>query len=113
MLLDLALTDDIFIMNELDAAIQELDILFNTENTELLGYPFYGTNWHQFLWQMTPSPDDLKQYIYEKLVDTYYLSRMQVDIEVMVVETEDDMVYIVTCEVEDHGETKYRRYKLS
>ena len=38
-MIDLALTGDIIIDNELDEALQELDILFNTENTELIGYP--------------------------------------------------------------------------
>ena len=60
-MLDLALDTRIFINNELDAALQELDMIFNTENTELIGYPQYGTNWYQFLWQLDYSPEDLQK----------------------------------------------------
>ena len=37
-MIDLALDGRVMIHSELDEAIQELDLLFNTENTELLGY---------------------------------------------------------------------------
>ena len=71
-MLDLALDTRIFINNELDAALQELDMIFNTENTELIGYPQYGTNWYQFLWQLDYSPEDLQKYVYEKICNNLF-----------------------------------------
>ena len=75
-MIDLALTGDIIIDNELDEALQELDILFNTENTELIGYPEFGTNFEQFLWEVTPAVEDVKRYIYEVLAQTYYCQKL-------------------------------------
>lgn len=64
---DIALTDKMFIDDEFDIALQELDLLFGTTNTELIGDPAYGTSFEQFLWQLTPNKESLQQYIYEKI----------------------------------------------
>ena len=37
-MLDLAIDNRVFIYDIIDAAIQEIDLLFNTTNTELIGY---------------------------------------------------------------------------
>jgi len=114
-MLDLALSTDIFIDNELDAGIQELDMIFNTENTELIGYPEYGTNWHQFLWQLNPSPEQLKKYIQEKIkADAFFLNTLNVTVEVGYYENElGEMIYVVIVElVDSEGYTKYKEYKL-
>ena len=44
MQIDLALDNSTFITNPFDAAIQELDLLLTTSNTEMLGNPDYGVN---------------------------------------------------------------------
>lgn len=81
-MLDISLNDNIFIDTELDAAIQELDMLFNTENTELIGYPEYGTFWDDFLWQLTPSTLELQRYITEKMSATIFLPRFSPKVEI-------------------------------
>ena len=75
-MLDLAIDSRIFIYNEEDAALQELDILFNTENTELIGYPRYGTNFEQFLWNMNPRTIYILIYIF----NLYYIILIRINI---------------------------------
>ena len=43
-MIDLSLDNKVLVTDVMDAAVQELDILFNTTPTELLGYTSYGTN---------------------------------------------------------------------
>lgn len=113
-MIDLALDTRIFIDNRLDAAIQELDMLFNTENTELIGYPEYGTNWYQFLWQLDPSPNDLQQYIYEKIADTFFCSQMDIEVNVHVLEGNDEaLIYLVQVDVSDGINSRTKTYRLS
>ncbi len=113
-MIDLAIDTRVFIDTALDAAIQELDILFNTENTELIGYPEYGTNWLQFLWQLDPSPQDLQHYIYEKLSDTYFVEQMNPDINVHVLEDDSgDLIYIVEVYLTDGVNERTKSYRLS
>ena len=87
-MIDLAIDGRVFIDNVLDEALQELDILFNTTNTELIGYPRYGTNFEQFLWQLTPSPNELRNYILERISDTFYLSQLNTEVNVEVLNGE-------------------------
>lgn len=111
-MLDLAIDSRIFIYNEVDAALQELDMIFNTENTELIGYPRYGTNFEQFLWQMYPSPESLKSYINEKISSTYFLSKMNTEIDVKVLKGEFRSIYCVSIYVSDGNDTGKREYQF-
>lgn len=112
-MIDLSLDFRIFIKNELDEAVQELDLLFNTENTELINYPQFGTNFEQFLWQMAPSPQALKQYILEKINDTYFLVNQNVEVDVATQKGEYRMIYNVLITVTDkQGNKVERKYQF-
>lgn len=105
-MLDLALDHTVLINTELDAAVQELNILFSTETTELIGNPTFGTNFEQFLWQLTPAPDSIKQYITEKISGTYFLSQMHTDIDVQVIKGELRMIYYIKVHIKDAAGNK-------
>ena len=64
-MIDLSLDHRVILNSEFDAGLQELDLLFNTETTELINDPTFGTNFEQFLWQLTPATSALKKYIIE------------------------------------------------
>ena len=66
-MVDLALTDNIFTESKIEEAIQELDILFNTVPTELIGDTTYGSNFLQFLWSLTPMEESITKYIYDRI----------------------------------------------
>jgi hypothetical protein len=112
-MIDLSLDHKIVINNEFDAAIQELDLLFNTETTELINNPTFGTNFEQFLWQLTPAVSELKRYINERINETFFLSQMNYDVDVNVYKGELRMIYDVTIYVEDENGNKInRKYQL-
>ena len=112
-MLDLSLDYKILLNNKLDAAVQELDILFNTETTELINNPTFGTNFEQFLWQLTPSPQALKKYIIEKINDTLFLSQFDVSVDVDVYKGEIRMIYDVKIHVSDNrGNNITRNFQL-
>ena len=112
-MLDLAIDSRVFIDNEIDAALQELDMLFNTENTELIGYPTYGTNFEQFLWNLNPSPNEVKNYIVEKFANTLYLNRVESYIYVDILEGEYRSIYQVVIQIGDDNNPAHARiYQL-
>lgn len=112
-MLDLSLDSRIFIKNKLDAGIQELDMILNTTNTELIGYPGFGTDFEQFLWQMTPSPQGIKQYIQEKINETYFLKKLKVNIDVSIIKGEYRYIYYVNFSVtDDEGNIAQRKYQF-
>ncbi len=112
--LDLAIDQRVFIDDPLDEALQELDILFNTENCELLGDPSFGSNFEQFLWYLNPSPNALKSYILDRIQTSAYLSKFEYEVEVQVVQGEFRNIYYVVMSIEDPDthKKKYREYEF-
>ena len=108
-MIDLSLDNRIFIRNELDEAIQELDILFNTENTELLGYPEFGTIFEQFSWQLNPNEDQVTAYINQKIQNTIYLSKFPHNIRVNILKGSYRLIYHIVIEIYDNNGNKAKR----
>lgn len=113
-MIDLALNQDIFIYRPIDEAMQELDILFCTENTELLGNVNYGCNWQQFMWQLTPSVEVLRSYVIDRInKETYYVSQFQHTVEVTTTDDEDgSFIYVVNVTLKYNNEDYSRTYML-
>lgn len=82
MVYDLAMDDDVLVTDKTIAALQELDMIFLTEHTELLGDYNYGCALERFLWDLVPSLSEIKQYIEKKLKDTIYVSQFNYTIDV-------------------------------
>lgn len=74
---DLALGNELFVKSRLAAAMQELDLILNTECTELIGEVQYGVSIDQFLWTLTPTTDEFNAYIESKLSTLYYFNSFQ------------------------------------
>ena len=116
-MIDLALNNKVLVTDVMDAAVQELDILFNTTPTELLGYTSYGTNWYQFLWILNPSLEDIKNYVVEKLATTYFVSQMEHTVSVSLADDSSypDSSFIVSVSLKDNstGKTRTKQYKMN
>ena len=113
-MIDISLGSDIFITNKVDAAVQELDMLFNTENTELIGYSDYGTNWWQYLWSLSPLDSDLEQYVISKIMNTMFVSQFKPKVTVKSEKGVENAIYYIKIELHtDNGETiSVQQYEL-
>lgn len=112
-MIDLGLRDKLIINNAIDAAIQELDILFNTENTQLLGMPSYGVNFEQFLWSLTPSVSSIEKYIKDKITTcTFYLSKMSYDINAEYLYGDGECAYIINFKLYVDDSTYEKNYVI-
>lgn len=115
MIIDLAIDGRVFIESDLDAAVQELDLLFNTSNTELIGYPLFGTNFEQFLWQLNPAEESIKSYIKKKISDnTFFMKEMDYEISVVAQQGKMRDIYVVSIVIKDpvSGRIQKRTYQL-
>jgi phage baseplate assembly protein W len=100
-MIDISLDNNLFLYDELDAAIQELDMIFNTENTELIGYPTYGTNWWQYLWELTPLETNIKQYIYDKIAESLFIGNFNPEVEVQHINGTENSIYYIKITLRD------------
>jgi len=112
-MLDLALDGRIFLNNELDCALQEIDMLLNTENTELIGYPSYGTEFETFLWTLTPTTLEIENYIKEKIeTSTFYAKQFELHVNAVYLDGEYRSVYYVRIILVDKsGNVGVREYQ--
>jgi hypothetical protein len=111
-MIDLALDSRLFLYDEVDWGLQELDLILNTENTELITDYRYGSNMYQFLWQLNPSVDGIKNYIQEKIKSCRYLSKYNVDVNVSILDGELRNIYYVKISVYMGNDVKYREYQF-
>ncbi len=113
-MIDLALTNDIFTESNIDEAIQELDILFNTIPTELIGDTTYGSNFLQFLWSLTPMEDTMTRYIYDRINGyTAYASSLKKHVNVVKYDDVNETVYVVEISLYDDKDNEYyKEYTL-
>lgn len=98
---DISLNNNLFVTDKIEAAIQELDLLFNTEQTELIGDTEYGTNWYNYLWSLTPMVGDLKTYITSKINQTYFASQFIPIVEVEFKQAETNAIYYIKISLTD------------
>ena len=95
-MIDFSLDTDVVVTNALDEAVQELDILFNTIPTEMIGNHLYGVNFLQFLWQLQPSEYNLQKYIREKIeAYTYYVKRFSYEVNVSTTYIDAELAYVI------------------
>lgn len=107
-MIDLALDNRVYINNDLDEALQELDILFDTECTELLGDTEFGVNIEQFLWTLSPMTESIKSYISNKLNNCTYLQKFNYTIDVQYLEGDFRSMYhlIINIYIDEHQKIK-------
>lgn len=111
-MLDLSLDGRVFLDDEIDCAIQEIDMLLNTENTQLIGYPEYGTEFQTFLWTLTPTTMEIENYIKDKISTTLFASKMDVGVKAKFIQGDYTSVYYIKIIIVDKkGNTRKREYK--
>lgn len=127
MVYDFAIGNNVFVTDTLQAAMQELDILFNSQPTELLGQSDFGSFFEQFLWDIQPRESDLKDYI-KRLIqnNTYWVQQFDWDVTVTVNDNTENAknavndiiydpmsIYIVSIDLYSNvSEASYRQNKL-
>lgn len=83
---DFSLYNDVLITDMVTAALQELDMIFNTSLTEVLGETSFGSRLESFLFEVSPDPSRLKSYLIEKISSTYYASQFPYSVTVKLTE---------------------------
>lgn len=101
--LDLSLDGRYILNNVLDCAIQELDMILDTECCELLGDPYFGVSMEQFLWQLTPSANEIEKYIYDKIAQyTFFCNNLKTKIDIEIQNGTLRLIYIIKITLYDY-----------
>ena len=81
-MLDLALGSQVCLDNVWDCALQELDIIFNTNYTELIGQPKFGSEFMQFLHNLQTTPREIEDYVNMIIKQCYYVTQLHHEVTI-------------------------------
>lgn len=111
--MDLSIQDSKYIIEQdADYVLQQIDILFDTTPTEVLGSELFGTRYEDFLYNLGISNEGVKSQI-ESDLSTLDLRGFTYKVDVQLfVGTEHDIA-LVQIYLSKNGQTYTRNYKIN
>lgn len=79
---------------EIDIILQEIDILFDTNPKEVLGYEEYGSQYDRYLYNLNASPEIIKSKIISDLQSLNLFGYVPTVDVVLTAGTERDIIFI-------------------
>jgi hypothetical protein len=110
-MIDISLGDDVLLNDELDIFLQEIDILFNTKLTSILGDYSWGTDFQQFLWRSIPNAEEVYNYAKNKIANLPLANKFTVEVGCDYIDDDDnyDGVYYLQIAVTDNRKNIRKR----
>lgn len=100
------------INSEIDLIIQQIDILFDTTPTEVLGNENFGTNYDSYLYEVRLSAANLEHIVRQDL-DSLELFGWSYDVEVHLLQGTEQDIAIINIILQKGIETIQKTYKIS
>lgn len=97
---------------EVDLLIQQVDILFDTTPTEVLGDEWFGTRYDDYLYDTRLSADNLKTIV-EQDLSKINLMGWNYDVEVYLLQGTEQDIAIINITFTKGIETVQKTYKIS
>jgi hypothetical protein len=83
-----------FVNEEVRLIIQQIDLLFDTNEDEVLGESF-GSNFYDFLWDLTVSANEISEYTKNKIESYVKLFGWNLDVHTDILQgTKNDIILI-------------------
>lgn len=98
--------------SEVDLIIQQVDILFDTTPTEVLGDENFGTRYDRYLYDMRLSADNLKTIIKQD-INELNLMGWDFDVDVYLLQGTEQDIAIIDISFYKGIETIQKTYKIS
>lgn len=100
------------INTEVDLLIQQIDLLFDTTPTEVLGDENYGTKYDKYLYDLKLSADNLKTIIISD-INQLNLMGWNFDVEVYLLQGTEQDIALIQITFKKGIESIQRTYKIS
>lgn len=102
------------LLNPFDIFVQEIDILFDTQPTEILGYPLCGIDWNNYVWDLNKSTQMISREV-ESIIYTYatYASKFRFTVGCEVLYGSKSDIILLTLDLWDSNDKQYKKtYKF-
>lgn len=110
---DLCITEEnVFISDERDLILQQIEILFDTKRQDILG-EHYGTRFSDFLWDLNVSANEISQYAEMVIKNNVQLFGWSVSAETTIMQGSLSDIILITIKLSnDYGDEAENTYKL-
>lgn len=109
---DFCLDDrDVFVVDERDVLLQQIDMLFDTTPDEVLGEE-YGTHFYDFLWDMTVSANDISEYTKSVIYRHVNLMGWKLDVETNLFQGTQNDIILITIKLSKYDTIIEKTYRV-
>lgn len=99
-----ATEDEVQLTDELDLIIQQIDMLFSTTPTDVIGDPTYGSSYEKFIWDLSYPTSEIKRYAESQLLKNveFFGNKFNVNVSILHGECNDIILLEVNIFVQGH-----------
>lgn len=109
---DFCLTDNhVFLVEECDLLVQQIDMLFDTTPNEVLGEE-YGTNFYDFLWDLSATANDVTEYTKSVIYKNVNLMDWSLEVETNLLQGTQNDIILITIHLSKYNYEFEKTYKV-
>ena len=109
---DFCLDDSkIFVSDERELILQQIDILFDTHDGDILGES-WGTKFEDFLWDLKMSASDISAYTEDVIRTNVSLFGWHVNVETDILQGSQNDIILITIKLSNELKKKKKTYKV-
>jgi hypothetical protein len=98
--------------NDIELVLQQIDILFDTVPTEVLGFDDYGSEYDRYLYNLQISSDSLKDKVYSD-INSLQLFGFTPTVEVYLMQGTEQDIAVVQIVLNRYDESYEKIYKIT
>lgn len=109
---DFCLSDKkVFVSEEVESLLQQIDILFDTNPTEVFGED-YGSNFYDFLWDMKASANDISEYTKKVIYKYVVLNGWSLNVITDIIQGTLNDIILIRIQLSKYNETYEKIYRV-
>lgn len=109
---DFCLNDNkVFVSDEVESLLQQIDVLFDTNPTEVFGEE-YGSRFYDFLWDMNASANDISEYTKTVIYKYVKLNGWTLDVTTDIIQGTLNDIILIHIQLSKYDETYEKIYRV-
>ena len=109
---DFCLNDrKVFVSDEVESLLQQIDMLFDTNPTEVFGED-YGSSFYDFLWDLNASASDISEYKKKIIYKYVKLNGWALDVITDIIQGTQNDIILIRIQLSKYDETYEKIYRV-
>lgn len=105
-------TDEVQLTEEVDLILQQIEMLLSTNPMDVIGCPSYGSNYEQFIWDLSYPTGEIKRYAETQLANNVEFFGNPFDVNVSILHGECNDIILLEINVYANGHQYQKIYKV-